>query len=88
MQIKTVTPETIRYNSANNMFEAIVELKAAGSVYHYPCAVEGPLMMPLAMAGFKLTQQAKQRHASGDSLRTRRIETVEDKATAPQLRAA
>jgi hypothetical protein len=71
------------------MFEANVELKAAGVVYHYPCAVEGPLMMPLAMAGFKLTQQAKQRHASGDSLRTRRIETAEDdKSTAALLRAA
>lgn len=74
MQITKVTPEMIRYNPVTNMFEANVELRADSSVYHYPCAVEGALMMPLAMAAFKLTQQAKHRHADGDSLHTYREE--------------
>ncbi|MGC1504744.1 MAG: hypothetical protein WA782_11465 [Sulfitobacter sp.] len=78
MQIKKVTPDNIRYNPATNMFEANVELRAGGSVYHYPCAIEGALMMPLAMAAFKLTQQAKQRHASGNSLHTRRVEAAQN----------
>ncbi|GLQ28729.1 hypothetical protein [Sulfitobacter pacificus] len=81
MQIKKVTPDSITYNPVTNMFEANVELKADGTIYHYPCAVEGALMMPLAMAAFKLTQQAKHRHASGKGLHTRRVETAPDGMT-------
>ena len=81
MQIKKVTQDTIRYNPVTNMFEAIVELKAEGVVYHYPCAVEGALMMPLAMAAFKLTQQAKHRHATGNSLYAHRDEAGRDRTS-------
>lgn len=31
-------------------------------------------MMPMAMAAFKLTQQAKQRHVAGDDLRTQFVD--------------
>ena len=71
MQIKAVDQNNIRFNPATNEFEANVVLKTAAGAFHYPCAVAGPMMMPMAMAAFKLTQQAKQRHAAGDDLHTR-----------------
>lgn len=71
MQIKTVNTDDIRYNPATNAFEASVTIKSTDMTYQYPCAIEGSLMMPLATAAFKLTQQAKQRHKDKNALRTR-----------------
>ncbi len=66
MQIKT--PETIHFNPASNTFEALVTLTTSDGSYRYPCAVPGPMSMPVQAAAFKLVQQAKKRHATRTDL--------------------
>ncbi|MCX7557933.1 hypothetical protein OS190_00030 [Sulfitobacter sp. F26204] len=83
MQIKTVHQNDIRFNPANNRFEANVEFKVDGSTYIYPCAIEGSLLMPMATAAFKLTQQAKKRHADRNDLFARSFEFGDAGLTSP-----
>lgn len=69
MQTRADIPHAIQYNSVTNTFDALVTLFTSEGEYRYPCAVEGAITMPPAAAAFKLTRQAKQRHASQHGLR-------------------
>lgn len=68
MQPKALIPQSIQYNAATNMFEALVTLITANGQFRYPCAVEGSLYLPPSAAAFELTQQAKSRHVTRTDL--------------------
>ncbi len=68
MQIKTVLSDDVHYNPTTNMFEALVTLETDAGQFRYPCAVDGSIMTPPCGAMFKLTQQAKHRHAERQDL--------------------
>ncbi len=53
MQIKN-----LRYNAADGVFKASVDIERFGKVFRYPCEVAGPQSMDPAMVEMRLHERA------------------------------
>jgi len=84
MQTDMISHDDIRYNAAEQQFEAQVTLHSPKGLRIYACAVPADLSMPLSQAATALRHMAMARHTSSPGLYATRHSRASLPRRAPQ----